>query len=90
MGELGETAVEHHKQAGELARSAGVDGLFCIGELSLHAKESFGNGAIHFTSYDELESSLLSSLTKDTTLLVKGSRYMQMDRIVNSLVEEQN
>jgi len=90
MGELGETAVEHHKQAGKLARSAGVDGLFCIGELSLHAKESFGNGAIHFTSYDELESSLLNSLTKDTTLLVKGSRYMQMDRVVNSLVEEQN
>jgi UDP-N-acetylmuramoyl-tripeptide--D-alanyl-D-alanine ligase len=63
--------------------------LFCIGELSLHAKQSFGKGAVHFISYDELENSLLDSLTEDTTLLVKGSRYMQMDRVVNSLVEEQ-
>jgi UDP-N-acetylmuramoyl-tripeptide--D-alanyl-D-alanine ligase len=89
MGELGETAIEHHKEAGRLARSTGIDGLFCIGELSLHAKQSFGKGAVHFISYDELENSLLDSLTEDTTLLVKGSRYMQMDRVVNSLVEEQ-
>lgn len=89
MGELGETAIEHHKEAGKLARSAGIDGLFCIGELSLNAKESFGEGANHFTSYDELENSLLDSLSKDSTLLIKGSRYMQMDRVVDSLVEEQ-
>ena len=89
MGELGETAIEHHKEAGKLAQSAGIDGLFCIGDLSLHAKQSFGEGAIHFISYDELENILLDSLTEDTTLLIKGSRYMQMDRIVNSLVEEQ-
>ena len=89
MGELGETAIEHHKEAGKLARSAGIDGLFCIGELSLNAKESFGDGATHFASYDELINSLLDSLTEDATLLIKGSRYMQMDRVVNSLVEEQ-
>ena len=63
--------------------------MFCIGELSLNAKESFGDGATHFASYDELINSLLDSLTEDATLLIKGSRYMQMDRVVNSLVEEQ-
>lgn len=90
MGELGEAAIEHHVEAGKLARAADIDGLFCIGDLSINAKESFGEGATHFDSYEELENSLLNSLNNETTLLIKGSRYMQMDRIVNSLVEERS
>ena len=90
MGELGESAIEHHIEAGKLARSAGIDGLFCIGELSLNTKQSFGEGAVHFDSYEELEKTLLDLLANNATLLVKGSRYMQMDRVVNMLTEEQS
>lgn len=90
MGELGKAAIKHHVEAGKLARAAAIDGLFCIGELSLNAKESFGEGATHFDSYEELENRLLNLLNNETTLLIKGSRYMQMDRIVNSLVEERS
>jgi UDP-N-acetylmuramoyl-tripeptide--D-alanyl-D-alanine ligase len=89
MGELGESAIDHHIEAGKLARSAGVDRLFCIGELSLNAMQSFGEGASHYDSYDELEKQLLNILNKESTLLIKGSRYMQMDRVVKTLTEEQ-
>ncbi|MCZ6804548.1 MAG: UDP-N-acetylmuramoyl-tripeptide--D-alanyl-D-alanine ligase [Proteobacteria bacterium] len=89
MGELGETAVQHHKAAGELARQAGIDGLFTMGDLSFNASQGFGPGSFHFDSYKALDKALINILNKDTTILIKGSRAMQMERVVNSLTEEQ-
>ena len=90
MGELGDTAIELHHDAGVVAKQAGIDGLFTIGDLSINAMEAYGDGALHFESYEALNKVLLELLTKDTTILVKGSRAMQMERIVNRLTEEQN
>ena len=89
MGELGDSAKQLHRVAGESARSAGLDGLFTIGELSINAMESFGDGAAHFESYEALNKALLDRLNKQTTVLIKGSRSMKMERIVNVLTEEQ-
>lgn len=90
MGELGDTAVQLHKDAGESARQAGIDGLFTIGELSINAMQGFGSNAIHFDSYDALSKALINILNNDATILVKGSRAMQMERVVNALIEEQD
>ena len=89
MGELGDTAVELHRDAGVAAKQAGIDGLFTIGELSINAMQAYGEDALHFESYDALDKALLGLLNKDTTILIKGSRAMQMERIVNTLTEEQ-
>ncbi len=89
MGELGENAIQHHIDVGAAAKSAGIDKLFAIGELSLNAVRSFGDTASHFDSYEELEKTLLNQLNGNTTVLIKGSRYMQMDQVVNALLEEQ-
>jgi UDP-N-acetylmuramoyl-tripeptide--D-alanyl-D-alanine ligase len=89
MGELGETAQQLHSDAGSLAKQTGIEGLFTIGELSINAMQSFGSGATHFDSYDALEKALLKLLGKETTILIKGSRAMQMELIVNALTEEQ-
>lgn len=89
MGELGETAIQHHIDAGESAKSAGINNLFTIGELSLNAAQSFGSVDSHFESYAELEKELLEVLDENTTVLIKGSRYMQMDKVVGALLEEQ-
>jgi UDP-N-acetylmuramoyl-tripeptide--D-alanyl-D-alanine ligase len=88
MGELGDTAISLHKDAGELAKQSGIEGLFTIGELSMNATQGFGPGATHFDSYEALEKALITLLNMDTTILVKGSRAMQMERIVNTLTEE--
>ena len=89
MGELGETAVQHHVEAGKVARAAKIDGLLSIGELSVNAVESYGLGASHYESFDALEKGLSEIINNDVTILIKGSRYMKMERVVNSLMEEQ-
>jgi UDP-N-acetylmuramoyl-tripeptide--D-alanyl-D-alanine ligase len=89
MGELGETETQLHKEAGELAKQAGVDKLFAIGQLSINAVQSFGSGALHFDSHDELANALLNCIDKESTVLIKGSRSMQMERVVNTLTEGQ-
>lgn len=89
MGELGNTAIQLHSDAGKLAKQANIEGLFTIGELSLNATQAFGEHALHFESYDALNKALIKLLNKDTTILIKGSRSMQMERVVGSLTEEQ-
>jgi UDP-N-acetylmuramoyl-tripeptide--D-alanyl-D-alanine ligase len=89
MGELGNTEVQLHKEAGELAKQAGVDKLFAIGQLSINAVENFGTGAHHFDSHDDLNKALMKCVDKESTVLVKGSRTMQMERVVDMLTEGQ-
>ena len=87
MGELGGKAKKFHKEVGTLAKKQKVDGLFTIGDLSINASNDFGEGAFHFKNYDDLGKSLIKILDKNSTVLVKGSRSMGMERIVNFLME---
>jgi UDP-N-acetylmuramoyl-tripeptide--D-alanyl-D-alanine ligase len=89
MGELGSTAAQLHKDAGKLARESGVDKLFTLGELSINALQGFGSNSFYFESHDELNEALVNLLDEDSIVLVKGSRAMQMERVVNVLTEEQ-
>ena len=86
MGELGANAPDMHREVGEFARKAGVEKLFVLGELSREAAKAFGAQAVHFGSADDLASSLQPLLTPQTTVLVKGSRFMKMERVVEKLV----
>ncbi|MBE9562696.1 MAG: UDP-N-acetylmuramoyl-tripeptide--D-alanyl-D-alanine ligase [Proteobacteria bacterium] len=85
MGELGDDSVEFHRQAGQLAREFGVEKLWTIGNISHHATTSFGNGSKHFTNHADLIQSILTQLPTSATLLIKGSRTMQMEKIVQAL-----
>tara|TARA_Y100000817_G_scaffold304014_1_gene286560 strand:- start:3154 stop:4506 length:1353 start_codon:yes stop_codon:yes gene_type:complete len=88
MGELGQDAVRFHEDVGVIAKQNNIDGLFTIGDLSMNATKSFGKGAFHFSNYDELGESLTRILNKDTNILVKGSRAMKMEKIVEMLTEK--
>ncbi len=85
MKELGADEKKLHYQAGEKIRAAGIQYLFTLGELSKAASEAFGEGAEHFTEYNTLVSALQPHLTPDNTLLIKGSRSMRMERIINTI-----
>jgi UDP-N-acetylmuramoyl-tripeptide--D-alanyl-D-alanine ligase len=89
MGELGDTEIELHKDAGELAKQLGIDKLFTLGELSINALQGFGSDSFYFETHNELNEALLNYLDEDVTVLVKGSRAMQMERVVNALTEGQ-
>jgi UDP-N-acetylmuramoyl-tripeptide--D-alanyl-D-alanine ligase len=87
MGELGSQSIELHRQSGEWAREYGIHRLFALGKLSRYAVEGFGNGARHFSTMSDLVSALKQDMTGDVTVLVKGSRLMGMEKVVQSLME---
>jgi UDP-N-acetylmuramoyl-tripeptide--D-alanyl-D-alanine ligase len=87
MGELGADAAAMHAQTGLDARAAGVDRLLALGELTRETVNAFGAGAMHFERIQELLAELENELTPETTVLVKGSRFMQMERVVQSFME---
>ena len=85
MGELGSGAAEMHADIGRHARAKGVERCFTLGELSAHAARAFGEGARHYARVEELVAALERELAPDVTLLVKGSRFMRMERVVQAL-----
>jgi UDP-N-acetylmuramoyl-tripeptide--D-alanyl-D-alanine ligase len=85
MGELGPGAPELHARIGEYARAQGVDRVCTLGELSAHAARAFGAGARHFARIEDLLAELEGVLAPDVTVLVKGSRFMKMERVVAAL-----
>jgi len=86
MGELGEAGEQLHAEVGAHARRAGIDQLFTLGTLSQAAANSFGPRARHFQDLDVLCTALDQALTSDATVLVKGSRFMRMERVVQRFV----
>jgi len=88
MGELGKQGIEFHEEVGRHARDAGVTRLLALGELAQHAARAFGSGATHLDSLDALLAVLEPMVAPGTTVLVKGSRFMRMERVVERLVEE--
>ena len=87
MAELGADAPQMHADIGAYAKQKGVQTLFTFGELSAQASATFGSEAQHFDALETLLDKLRSAMHKYVTVLVKGSRFMQMERVVNAIVE---
>ena len=87
MGELGGESIKFHEAIGKEAKRAGIDKLFTLGKLSKSAAHEFGDGAQHFEKIEKLLPILEDELDESTTLLVKGSRFMRMERVVQFLEE---
>lgn len=83
MGELGGDAAVFHAEIGSEARRAGIEKLYALGTLSHYAVSEFGSGARHFERIEDLQNALEKELDQNTTVLVKGSRFMKMERVVN-------
>jgi len=87
MLELGPETAAIHAAAGADLRDAGIERVYCLGELAAHVAEGFGNGARWFGNADELIAALRDDLTGGVSVLVKGSRGMRMERVVEALVQ---
>ena len=80
MGEVGERGAEFHREVGEYARAKGVTQLLAMGDATRETVSAFGQGARHFAAVDELVREIQAR-----TILVKGSRFMKMERVVAAL-----
>ncbi len=89
MGEIGEACAQYHDEIGGYAKSQGVDLLFALGEATKAAVRNFGDGARHFCHVDKLIAAADKELGPDTTVLVKGSRFMKMERVADALAAEE-
>ncbi len=85
MGEVGARGAAFHAEIGRRARALGVDRLYLLGESCAHAAAAFGEGARHFGDIDALLAALEAELARGNTVLVKGSRFMRMERVVQAL-----
>ena len=88
MGELGEDEVLLHKAVGRAARRLGIDRILATGKLSQNTVKTFGSGGEWYENIDGVIEELQRSATQDTNVLIKGSRFMQMERIVEALINE--
>jgi UDP-N-acetylmuramoyl-tripeptide--D-alanyl-D-alanine ligase len=85
MGEVGNDGRKYHEEVGAYARGRGVQNLLTMGVLAQHSGSAFGAHAKHFTDIAALQQALDVLATPDSTVLVKGSRFMQMERVVHHL-----
>jgi UDP-N-acetylmuramoyl-tripeptide--D-alanyl-D-alanine ligase len=84
MGEVGDQGPQFHDEAGRHARALGIEKLFTLGEQSQNAAAAFG-GAEIFSGMDELAAAVLAELPNTGSVLVKGSRFMKMERVVQAI-----
>ncbi len=88
MGEVGDQGPQFHREIGAYARSKGIDILLGTGPLMRDAVAACGSGARHFDDMADLIANVQLQLQPGMTVLVKGSRFMRMEQVVNVLVEE--
>ena len=86
MGEVGDQGPQFHAEAGQLARSLGIETLFTLGQASDAAAISFGKGQ-HFADIDSMQAAVRSVLPQTASVLVKGSRFMKMERVVAAITD---
>ncbi|MBS0338075.1 MAG: UDP-N-acetylmuramoyl-tripeptide--D-alanyl-D-alanine ligase [Proteobacteria bacterium] len=85
MGEVGDEGPDFHSEIGRYARDRGIGSVLALGESTAHTVAAFGQGARHFATLDDLAEALERVRGAGTTVLVKGSRFMRMERVVAAL-----
>jgi len=88
MGEVGNEGEQFHKELGEYIKSKPIDRLFTLGDLSIHVSNN-SERAKHFQTIDSLKVAVLEQLAnvhESISILVKGSRFMKMERIIECIL----
>ncbi len=84
MGELGENSAQYHSEIGIFLDNFEGFKLITIGELSKNISDSTKHAAKHFS--DKIEAlEALKELKKGTTVLLKGSRSMKLEELIEEM-----
>ena len=89
MGDIGELGEDEspamHAEVGEYARNKGIEAAYFVGDFSASAAEAFGGQGLWFADKDPLIQVLVHDLPENANVLVKGSRFMKMEEVVEAL-----
>ena len=88
MGEVGDRGPEFHREVGAYAAQCGIAHLLALGEATRETVAAFGSGGEHFADVDALISRARALAAAPATVLVKGSRFMRMERVVAALAAQ--
>ncbi|HSB23777.1 MAG TPA: UDP-N-acetylmuramoyl-tripeptide--D-alanyl-D-alanine ligase [Burkholderiaceae bacterium] len=88
MGEVGAKGPEFHREVGAYARERGIEHLWVAGALCEHTAQAYGTAARHFADALQVIAAL-SEAPPCASALVKGSRFMGMERVVRALVPQE-
>ncbi|MDX3904975.1 MAG: bifunctional UDP-N-acetylmuramoyl-L-alanyl-D-glutamate--2,6-diaminopimelate ligase MurE/UDP-N-acetylmuramoyl-tripeptide--D-alanyl-D-alanine ligase MurF [Pigmentiphaga sp.] len=83
MGEVGDQGPAMHAEVGAYAKQQGIDALFALGEAARDAVQAFGEGGMHADTAEQVASAVMAA--HPASVLVKGSRFMRMERVVQAL-----
>ncbi|MBB3261390.1 UDP-N-acetylmuramoyl-tripeptide--D-alanyl-D-alanine ligase [Paraburkholderia bannensis] len=90
MGEVGDDGPAFHREVGAYAKERGIDALYTLGAAARDISAAFGANALHAADVSELVRALAGAgYGSGATILVKGSRFMQMERVVAALTNPQ-
>lgn len=87
MGEVGDQGPEFHAEVGVHARERGIEQLFTLGAQSFHASRGFAGGRHFGDDLPALRMAVMEALPNLSSVLVKGSRFMKMERVVQAISE---
>ena len=87
MGEVGSQGTEFHAEAGRYAQERGIEFLMAMGDMARAAVYEHAV-AYHFDAVDELNAAVLNVLPQLGSVLVKGSRFMRMERVVEAVLQQ--
>lgn len=94
MGEVGSQGPQFHAEVGAYARERGIGWLYALGEQALAAVQQYaqtpgGTGtARHFEDIEALNAAVATVLPQVASVVVKGSRFMRMERVVQAVTEQ--
>jgi UDP-N-acetylmuramoyl-tripeptide--D-alanyl-D-alanine ligase len=89
MGEVGDQGPAFHEEVGAYAKQRGIEHFWCAGTLCEQAAKAYGDGARHFGMTPQLMAGVGASAAEEplfASVLVKGSRFMGMERVVDLLI----
>jgi UDP-N-acetylmuramoyl-tripeptide--D-alanyl-D-alanine ligase len=83
MGEVGDQGPQFHAEVGQYARQRGIERLLTLGD------QSRAMAGEHFDSIEALNAAVKAGLGDANSVLVKGSRFMQMERVVEAIKQQE-
>ncbi len=87
MGEVGQQGPEFHQEVGAYAKAQGIDHVLCLGDLAVHTAQAVGAAAQHMADIDTLNAETTKLLPHMGSVLVKGSRFMKMERVIDTILQ---
>ena len=88
MAELGPLSKKYHTDIGHYILEKNIDLVMGIGNMTRHLIDVLGAKGLWYPSKEDLLNETNKILKKDTVVLVKGSRFMRMELIVDRINEQ--